>query len=63
LLLLRAATGDAPIPISSETFQAGLMGPRAALGDPRVAELFAVLNIDLAAGRYIQPPPGGALAG
>jgi seryl-tRNA synthetase len=54
-LLLRAATGDAPIPISSPTFLAGLAGLQSALGEPRVAELFAALNVDLVAGRYIQP--------
>lgn len=50
----RAATGDRPIPIDSPTFLAGLAGLKTALGEARVAALFAGLNIDLATGRYIQ---------
>lgn len=45
----------APIPLDSQTFLAALHGLRQALGDARVAEMFAALNIDLAAGAYIDP--------
>lgn len=44
----RAATTNAPIPIDSETFRAALAKLRLAVGDERVAELFASLNIALA---------------
>jgi hypothetical protein len=51
----RAVTGDKPIPIDSQTFLAGLAVLKTALGEQRVAVLFAALNIDLVAGRYINP--------
>jgi len=51
----RAVTGDKPIPIDSQTFLAGLAVLKTALGEQRVAALFAALNIDLVAGRYINP--------
>jgi hypothetical protein len=48
----RAAMGDRPIPIDSPTFLAGLAGLKTALGEERVAELFAQLSIDLSTSRY-----------
>jgi hypothetical protein len=48
------------MPLDSPTVQAGIAGLRQILGEERVAALFATLNIDLVAGRYIQPlPPQG----
>lgn len=45
----------APIAIDSPTFLAAADGLKQALGEPRVAELFTALNIDLVAGAYIDP--------
>lgn len=51
---LTRVTG-APIPIDSQTFLAALAGLTAALGDTRIAELFAAINIDIKVGSYIEP--------
>lgn len=45
----------APIAIDSQTFVAALDGLRQVLGEQRVSEVFTEMNIDLAAGAYIDP--------
>lgn len=52
-LQLRAVTGDAPIPIDSTTFIAGLAGLKQAVGNARMNAIFTAMDIDLAAGKYI----------